>query len=68
MLNQKIKILTCFCPDCQILNANQLYYILIQNIVTILFQSLNLSREHTTPKHDAQLLFKHAQRTDKREM
>ena len=48
-INAKPKIkkkLTCFCPDCQSLNVNQLYYILIQNIVTLLFQSINLPREH----------------------
>ena len=45
MLSRKMKILTCFCSDCESLNVDQLNYILIQNIVTLLFQSLNLPRE-----------------------
>ena len=43
---RKMKILTCFCSDYQRFNLNQLYYILIQNIKALLFQSLNLPREH----------------------
>ena len=39
MLSRKMKILTCFCPDCQRLNVNQLYYILVQTTFIPKFKS-----------------------------
>ena len=59
MLSQEVKILTCFCPDCQSLNVNQLYYILIQNSVTLIpkfkpperAQLLNMMRSYNVIKH-----------------